>query len=59
MYVQVKKLWIDGYSFSCNNPNVTKNNKAENKFNDNEANNNAKFISLGMTTKIMMGMTTR
>jgi len=38
---KVKKLWIDGYSFSCNNPNVTKNNKDENKFNDNEANNNA------------------
>jgi len=38
---KIKKLWIDGHSFSCSNPNVTKNNKAENKLNDNEGNNNA------------------
>ena len=39
--MQVKKLWIDGWSYSCNNQNVTesRNDNAEN--NVNEANNNA------------------
>jgi hypothetical protein len=36
---KVKKLWIDGFSFSCDNPN--RNDNAENNANDNEANNNA------------------
>ena len=40
-FFQVKKLWIDGFSFSSDNANVTKNDNAENNVNDNEANNNA------------------
>ena len=41
-YFQVKKLWIDGYSFSCNNSNVIKNNNAaRHNFNGSQANNNA------------------
>jgi len=38
---KVKKLWIDGWSYSSNNQNVTKkNDNAENNVNDNEPNNN-------------------
>ena len=40
-FFQVKKLWIDRFSFSSDNANVTKNDNAENNVNENEANNNA------------------
>ena len=41
VYFQIKKLWIDGFSFSSdNNPNVTRNKNVENNVNDNAVNDN-------------------
>ena len=41
VYFQIRKLWIDGFSFSsANNPNVTRNKNVENNVNDIAVNNN-------------------